>query len=109
MFDEPRTNLDIIRDLIDKVKEHEWVEHYQRCGRGCCGEWSTRCDSCHADEGDYAKPETYRQHKEGCQLAALIAEAEAYLRVEERLADERENPPEPEHRPTSWERVASNG
>lgn len=86
---EPRTNTDIMRDLLEHVQRHEWVEHYQRCGRGCCGEWETTCPSCDAPEGDYDKDD-YQTHKPGCRLAALILEAETFIRIEEQLAEERE-------------------
>jgi hypothetical protein len=86
----PRTNADILRDLLDRVKENEWVEQYTRCGRGCCGDWTTECPSCKVEQGDDYRSETYRQHKPGCQLAALILEAETYLSVEEKLEAERE-------------------
>lgn len=82
---EPRTTADIVRDLLARVEAGEWVEMYNRCSKGCCGEWSTECPSCGAHEGDYDDPNAYRQHKEGCRLKALIVEAEAFLAVEEEL------------------------
>jgi hypothetical protein len=109
-MDDIRTNVDIVRDLLEHVEHHTWVEHYKSCGRGCCGETVTICGTCGADEGDDEKPDEYQKHKPDCRLAKLIAEAEAFIRIEEQLEYERENPREvhPEHRPTSWEHV-SNG
>lgn len=82
---EPRTTADIVRDLLARVEGHVWIEHYERCSKGCCGKWSTTCTSCGADEGDYDDPNDYQQHKEGCRLKALILEAETFLAVEEEL------------------------
>jgi hypothetical protein len=84
---EPRSTSDIVQGLLTLLQEHEWVERYRRCGRGCCGEWETICSSCDADEGKYGTDD-YRKHKPDCQLAACIREAEAFLRVEETLASE---------------------
>ncbi len=80
---EPRTNADIIRDLLGHIEE--WVRKYERCPRGCCGEWKTECPSCGAEEGDYDDPATYRTHEPTCQLAKLIREAEAFLAAEDEI------------------------
>jgi hypothetical protein len=55
---------------------------------GCCGEWRTACTSCDADQGDY-KSDDYQKHKPDCQLAALIRRAEAFIAIEDQLAEER--------------------
>jgi hypothetical protein len=88
---EPRTNTDIIRDLLSELQEREWVEVRRAgCQRGCCGDvYTTECTSCGAEEGDY-KSETYRHHKPGCKLGALILEAETFIRIEDQLQEERE-------------------
>lgn len=78
---EPRTSVAIIRDLLSFAKEHEWIETYERCRRGCCGEWKTRCPSCEV---------LLSEHKPDCQLAATIRDAEAFLAAEEQLEQERE-------------------
>ena len=91
-MDEMRTTADIISDLLDIAKSHEWVHTYERCPRGCCGEWYTRCPSCRADEGDYDREggAPFREHKPGCSLAKTILEAEAFMQAEEDLAELRE-------------------
>jgi len=78
---EPRTTLDIMRDLLRVAEEHEWivVDHY--CGRGChCSEGSSsQCPTCKGVEPN---------HKEGCQTHALFKEMDAFIRVEESLQEE---------------------
>lgn len=81
---EPRTIADIMRDLLEAVKSHEWVEQYES-GRGCGGDCHTRCPACGEEEGDYMVEETYRTHASGCRIQALILETEAFLRAEEVL------------------------
>jgi hypothetical protein len=88
---EPRTHLNMIRDLLAFAEEHKWVEGTGGCGRGCCTTTYVRCPECHADQGSYHKNrETYRKHEPGCKLAALILECTTYLEVEDALALERE-------------------
>jgi hypothetical protein len=101
---EPKTPAEIISALLDRIRGHEWVEKYQRCSRGCCGEYVTECDECGEPEGSVENPSKYRQHLKHCALAVLIAEASSFLRNEEAAALARDA--EPPHRPTSWERVA---
>lgn len=72
--EEPRTNADILRDLLAATKEREWVATYTRCGHGCCGDWSYTCSGCNGHEPN---------HEKDCRIAALIQEAEAFLRAEE--------------------------
>jgi hypothetical protein len=86
---EPLTSPDLVRDLLEYAREHEWVHHYERCPRGCCGDWKTSCPSCDAEEGDY-KSEDYQKHALDCKLAALIRRAEAFIAIEDQLAEERE-------------------
>jgi len=104
MFDDempesPTTAL--IRALADSLRDREWVNEYERCPRGCCGEWHTRCSWCGADEGDYAEP-GYRTHKDGCGLKALLDRAEATI-----AAEEQERQREEAHlaRKTAWEHL----
>ncbi len=89
-MDDPRTHLDMMRDLLVHAKEREWFGAWETCSRSCCQKYHTRCSECGVDEGDYDKPESYRKHKPECRLAALILEAETYLEVEDKLAEERE-------------------
>lgn len=96
-MNEPLTSPDLIRDLLEALRSREWVEVYERCRRGCCGEWHTRCTDCGDDEGS---------HKEDCTLKALIVRAEAFLAIEEQLAEEREQAERDLERKTSWEHVA---
>lgn len=78
MSDEPRTTVDIMRDLLGFVEEHEWVEVTHYCGRGChCVRGSgEECPTC---EGE--KP----HHKPDCRRAAIIRETEAFIAAEEQL------------------------
>jgi hypothetical protein len=102
---EPLTSPDLIRDLLGALRDREWVEVYERCPRGCCGDWHTRCTECDADQGNYKDPD-YQKHKEGCRFKALIVRAEAFLAIEEQLAEERERAEEAIERKTSWDHVA---
>lgn len=86
-MDSLRTHADLVRDLLEIAISTEWETTYERCGRGCCGEWKTRCPSCGQDEESEA--DGYRTHKPGCRRAALILEAEAFLNVEEELNQEK--------------------
>ncbi len=97
MEDDPRTPTDIIRDMLDELREHEWLETAGTCGRGCaCLRWEYRCPSCGADRDDK------KGHKDYCRLRSLIVESEAYLaRIEEEA-----NRPDPP-RPTAWEHIAN--
>jgi hypothetical protein len=74
---EPRTSADIIRDLLEAVREREWVEEYIPCGRGCCGRWETRCAGCGKGNGEAG------EHSADCRVAALIREVDAFLQAEE--------------------------
>ncbi len=74
---EPRTNLDIIRDLLSFVENNQWQEREVGCGRGCCSKWKTLCPECDQEEE--------KGHGEGCRVAKLIKEAEAFIIVEEEL------------------------
>ena len=88
-----RTHNDITRDLLEALKERTWVEERILKHCNCCNDtWETCCSSCGAPEGDgyHGNWENFRQHKEGCALAALILEAETYLRIEEQLQQEQE-------------------
>lgn len=91
MTDEPRTHLDIMRDLLEFAQDHEWVDEDVYCGRGCnCLRGShTICPECKAEKGQYGT-EQYRQHEPGCRLHALILEAETYIDVEQQLEAERQ-------------------
>lgn len=76
-----RTTVDILRDLLEHVRENEWQEKYTLYSCGCCGEWETKCRVCDACAGEYGD-DNYRSHNPECKLAALILEAEAFLTVE---------------------------
>lgn len=87
--DEPRSNVDIIRDLVDFLQPFEWQLKYERCPRGCCREPVTKCTECGAtvpDPPDLLEPQVPEEpkHKEGCRLDKTLREAEAFLRVEEK-------------------------
>ena len=83
---EPRTNAEIMRDLLEAVKAREWVETAIYSPRGGYFD-GTRptCEEC----GDGAG-KTGDTHAADCKVAALIAETEAFLRVEDALEEERE-------------------
>jgi hypothetical protein len=80
---EPRTTLDIMRDLLCIAEEYEWVMVDNYCGRGChCYKGSTsECPTCKGEEPN---------HKPDCQRYALIKEANAFLSVEETPLEEAE-------------------
>lgn len=88
-WEDPRTMVDIVRDLLEMVKEKEFTTDQVRCSRSCCYEWWTSCSECSAKEEGYKEPE---KHDDDCKLAALIKEAEGYLNVEEDLLLEQEVP-----------------
>lgn len=83
-MDDPRTHVDIMRDLLGMVREHEWISVTHYCGRGChCVRgYGVECPTC-----DGAEP----NHKPGCPRAALILEVEAYLEVEEEIERRKED------------------
>jgi hypothetical protein len=92
---EPRTNTDIIRDLLSELQEREWVEVRRSKGCNCCPDtWETICTSCDAEVAGGYDPRgrwvESRDHKPGCKLAALILEAETFVRIEDQLQEERE-------------------
>jgi hypothetical protein len=71
---EPRTHLDMMRDLVAALRDREWIQGHVWCGDG----YDSGCSECEAltptKEGE--------GHKPGCKTAALLVEAEAFLRVE---------------------------
>jgi hypothetical protein len=73
---EPYTTTDLIQNLNNILSDQEWVYTYERCGRGCCGDWKYKCNECGAV--DY-------KHAPDCRLRATLDQAEAYLRVEAEL------------------------
>lgn len=75
--EEPRTTADIMADLLEIVEEGQWVETYEPCPRGCCGEWETKCPECGAQVGE---------HEPGCKVHHVIQEAQAFVEVERELA-----------------------
>jgi hypothetical protein len=77
MIEPPRTTADIVEDLVEFLKEYEWVEEYRPCGRGCCGEFVTECPSCGTPSG---------AHEESCKLSSLLKEADAFVSVEREVA-----------------------
>ena len=86
-FCEPRTTVDIMRDLLEVVQEKEFTTEQVRCSRSCCYDWWTSCSECSAREEGYKEPE---KHDDDCKLAALIKEAEGFIKVEEDILDEQE-------------------
>lgn len=76
---------EIIQELLDSLKETEWIYSYIRCPRGCCGDWEYQCPDCQKTRED--------GHAEHCQLARRIRLAEAYLQ------------PSKTNGLTAWERI----
>lgn len=76
---EPKTTVDIVRDLLRFVEEGEWVEVTQYCNRGCSCNLGTEiiCNTCNGE-----KP----NHAVNCERAAIIREANAFIMVEEGLS-----------------------
>lgn len=81
-MEEPRTNVEILRDIIEYLGEQEWLGQYERCPRGCCRDWVYKCSECdtHQSEG---------KHKEGCRFERMLREGRAYLAAEEELEEAR--------------------
>jgi cytochrome c553 len=72
--EEPRTHVDMIRDLRALVAEREWVTVREGCFRGCCSENVDRCARCSGKDGT---------HTEDCGVPRLLLETEAFLRAED--------------------------
>ncbi len=71
---EPRTCLDMMRDLVATVREREWMPGQVYSGDSM----DPGCPECEA-------PEPVKEgegHKSGCKTVALLTEAEAFIRVE---------------------------
>jgi len=81
---EPRTTAEIVRDLLAIAKEHSWEQGAIYLGGD---EHADGCPECKAQR--YEDEED--SHRPGCKRGALFAEAEAYLRVEQTIEDERES------------------
>ena len=81
---EPRTTAEIVRDLLTIAKEHSWEQGAIFLGGD---EHANGCRACGANSQD----DDDDTHREGCKVGALHIEAEAYLRVEQALEDERES------------------
>ncbi len=92
---DPRTPLDLIRDLAEKLRETQWAGEYNT-SCGCHPEYSPCCTSCDAPE--YGSRTIRKRepdgkmvsvsvkggvHEEGCQLLALLDEADTLLNAEE--------------------------
>ena len=83
LFDEQRTHVDLVQDLLGFVLLNEWILVTIRCGRGCCTRgYEMQCPTCEGVE-----PE----HKLNCRRAAIIREAEAFLAVEDDIRRNKEN------------------
>ena len=73
-MNEPRTHLDMMRDLVATLREREWMPGQVWRGDG----YDPGCPECEALE----PVREGEGHREGCKTAALLVEAEAFLRVE---------------------------
>ena len=71
----------IVADLLQLAIDGEWLGQ-ARQGCHCHPEYVACCPECHALESEGA-------HEPGCKRMALIAESQAFLRVENQLAEER--------------------
>jgi hypothetical protein len=83
---EPRTTLDIMRDLLRFTEEYEWSGR-ENTACHCHPEYTSACPECHVIEGEHGK-DRYRTHSPDCRLHALIKETDAFIRVEESLQEE---------------------
>ncbi len=84
-MDQIRTHTDIIQDLLTFIERREWEEAYIPCGKGCCGEWVTKCPCCGVKEELDSEYRVCSEHKPDCHLAQMIREAQAFLNAEESL------------------------
>ena len=79
MIDSSRTHLDILRDALDAIQEHDPLQYHYVLG---CRMDDKYCGSCSKDISDNNLRE---EHKDDCQYYTLIEELEAWIRVEEEI------------------------
>lgn len=106
--DEPRTPFDLIRDFVEYLREHEWEDTTESCGRGCCRDWVRKCPECGAiaDGERYNRKGGPEPHKDGCRWQSLMTEAEAMLAAEEARREAEEAEQERQHSgKTSWQHL----
>ena len=85
-MDEPRTLLDMC-DLLDFARDRQWSGQVNtRCH--CHPEYADACPECHVLEREHGSHEQ-NDHEEGCRLAALITEAEAFIIAEQATLERR--------------------
>ena len=70
---------ELIKDLLEHIKEHEWILKDKTCSRGCCVKGIICvCRICNKEQND--------GHDENCPVAKLILEAENYQFTPELLS-----------------------
>lgn len=86
-----RSNAEIICDLLRAVVDTEWSG---KCNTAChCHpEYEAACPSC--DALKYQKGREDEKHEPDCELAALIEESRAFLRIENEMIEKRDDPDE---------------
>lgn len=82
---QPRTILQIIADLLQIAVDTQWSAERNRF-QGDYGSCCPECDVLAYEDDDHKRP---NEHKPDCKRMALIEEVRAYLRVENKLAEER--------------------
>jgi len=86
-----RTSNHMMSDLLQKVIDDQWSGQ-SRQGCHCHPNYVSACPDCKVteyDQDDYHIRRTLKDHEEDCGRMLLIKEAQAYLRVENELAEKR--------------------
>jgi hypothetical protein len=90
MIDDVRTVRHILADLLQLAIDGEWSDR-TNVACHCHPEYAASCPEC--DTLKYPRDDHYErkenEHAPGCKRMALINESRAFLRVENKLAEER--------------------
>jgi hypothetical protein len=89
---EPRSANQITADLLQAAIDGQWSDETNMACH-CHPNYVRCCPKCGALEHPHSSNNSAKrkagEHERGCELAALIEEARAFLRVENTLAEER--------------------
>ena len=79
MIDSSRTHLDILRDALDAIQEHDPLQYHYVFG---CRTDDMYCKCC---DRNISENNLREEHKDDCYYYVLIEELEAWIRVEEEI------------------------